>query len=55
MKKKSKRVSTRVHTRELDRLVARRAMKKAGVGFFRKPPKGDLFAANWREYAGRDR
>ncbi len=45
MEKKARRKMTRVHTRKLDRLVAKHNMKKAGV---HKPNKH--FAENWRAW-----
>lgn len=45
MKKKSRRVSTRVHDRKIDRGVAMHNMKKAEV---HKP--GKHFADNWRNF-----
>lgn len=49
---KTKRVPTQVHTRKLDRMVARRNMKK-GITQINKV-KGDasFFADNWRSYVG---
>lgn len=51
MQKKSKRVSTRVHTRKLDRLIARDNMKRAGIYRFTHGQRHHSFFANhWREY-----
>ena len=46
--KNNRRVPTRVHTRELDRGVARTNMKKAGL---HQVAKGKFFSDNWRKYA----
>jgi len=49
---KAKRVATRVHTRKIDRLVAHKKMKDAGIV---SPNKGkrmqirSFFAEHWRE------
>lgn len=45
--KKFKRVPTRVHTRELDRGIARERMRKAKLN---RVGKGSFFADNWRKY-----
>ena len=48
---KVKRVPTQVHTRKLDRMVARRNMKKQGMVHINKDGvNGSSFANNWREY-----
>ena len=48
---KVKRVPTQVHTRKLDRMVARRNMKKQGMVHINKDGvNGSFFANNWREY-----
>ena len=44
---KLKRVPTQIHTRELDRLVAHRNMKRAGL---RKVNKNGYFKLQWKEY-----
>ena len=49
--KKFKRVPTRVHTRELDREIARERMRKAKLN---RVGKGSFFAENWKKYAGID-
>lgn len=47
MKKRNyRRVSTRVHTRKLDRGVARKFTKDVGM---HKVTKNGFFAKNWRE------
>lgn len=46
MRKNYKRVSERVHTRSIDRMVARARMKKEG---FKHPNKS--LSRFWREYA----
>lgn len=46
--KKRQRVSTQVHTRELDRAVAKANMKKGGLHKF---CKGKFFSENWRDFA----
>ena len=48
---KTKRVPTQVHTRKLDRMVARKNMEKKGVTQINKI-KGDasFFSKNWRDY-----
>ena len=52
-KAKYRRVPTRVHTREIDREVARAAMKKRGLKQVAKDKKnGSFFSENWREFAG---
>lgn len=49
--KKIKRVSTRVHTRKLDRMVAQNNMVRAGIYKFNKGERHHTFFANhWREY-----
>ena len=48
------RVPTRVHTRELDRAVARANMKRAGMHQINKG-KPSWFSENWRKYAAMDR
>ena len=45
-----KRVSTQVHTRALDRAVAKNVLKKKGVPLHRVFKSG-WFARNWRVYA----
>lgn len=45
MKKKAKRKMTRVHTRKLDRMVARYVMKRSGV-----PRVNRKFSENWKSY-----
>ena len=49
--KNNRRVSTRVHTRELDRCVARHMMDRAGLHQVAKG-KHSYFSENWRRYAG---
>ena len=44
-KKKSRRVRTQVHTRKLDRSVARANMKKVGI-----PKVNRAFAQNWKRF-----
>lgn len=48
---KTKRVPVQVHTRKLDRMVARKNMEKKGVTQINKI-KGDasFFSKNWRDY-----
>ena len=46
--KKRQRISTQIHTRELDRAVAKANMKKGGL---RKFCKGKFFSENWRDFA----
>lgn len=49
--KNSKRVPTQVHTRKLDRMVARNNMKKKGIVHINKDgADGSFFANNWRKY-----
>lgn len=49
--KNSKRVLTQVHTRKLDRMVARRNMEKAGINHINKDKADRSFFANhWRDY-----
>lgn len=51
MKQKSKRKSIRVHTRKLDRLVAKNNMVRAGIYRFTRGERHHSFFANhWREY-----
>ena len=45
MEKKARRKMTRIHTRKLDRLVAKHNMKKAGV-----PKPNKHFSENWRSW-----
>ena len=45
---KSYRVLTQIHTRELDRAVAKANMKKGGL---HKVCKGNFFSENWRKFA----
>ena len=47
-KRKRKRVSVQIHTRKLDRCVAKKRMKQAGM---RKINKHGFFANNWRMVA----
>ncbi len=44
---KTKNVPTQVHTRKLDRMVARENMKKLGIVHINK---NNFFANNWRNY-----
>ena len=46
--KKTKRVPTRVHTRELDRGIARERMHKAKLN---RVGKGSFFSENWRKFS----
>ena len=46
--KKHIRIPTQVHTRELDRAVAKANMKKGGL---RQYCKGSFFSENWRKFA----
>ncbi len=48
---KTKRIPVQVHTRKLDRMVARKNMGKKGVTQINKI-KGDasFFSKNWRDY-----
>lgn len=46
--KKHKRVPTRVHTRELDREIARERMHKAKLS---RVGKGSFFAENWKKFS----
>ena len=48
---KTKRVPTQVHTRKLDRMIARKNMEKKGVTQINKI-NGDasFFSKNWRDY-----
>ena len=46
---KQKRVSTRVHTRKIDRGVARYNLEKQGN--LHNAIKSKHFASNWRKYA----
>ncbi len=65
MNKKTKRVPTQVHTRELDRSVAHHNMMRAGLkrinkddasfvknpfGGITKVSKGSYFSNHWRDY-----
>ena len=54
--KQQKVVYERIHTRKIDREVARRAMKRKGLRQFCKHYKGDkhssYFAFHWDEYRG---
>ena len=51
MQKNVKRVSTQVHTRSLDRMVARNNMKKRGItNINKKKVDGSFFSENWRNY-----
>lgn len=51
MQNKVRRVSTQVHTRKLDRMVAKNNMKKRGIVHINKDgADGSFFANNWREY-----
>lgn len=43
----TKNVPTQVHTRKLDRMVARENMKKLGIVHINK---NNFFANNWRNY-----
>lgn len=50
MKNKTKRVSTRVHTRKIDRAVAHAVMKKIGIVRPNDHRGGSsFFAMHWRE------
>lgn len=50
MKKKAKRVMTRVHDRKIDRAVAHAMMKKAGIVRPNDHKHGrSFFAEHWRE------
>lgn len=46
--KNYKRVPTRIHTRELDREIARERMRKAKLN---RVGKGSFFAENWRNFS----
>ena len=48
MAKASKAKFRRIHTRKLDRSVAKHGMKIAGI---KKAVKSGYFADHWREYA----
>lgn len=52
MKKKEKRVPTQIHTRELDRMVAKNNMKKAGfMQICKKDRTGEsIFKRNWKQF-----
>ena len=53
MQKKDKRVPTQLHTRKLDRMVARNNMEKKGITHFNKDGvNGSFFSRFWRSYAG---
>ncbi len=46
-----KRVSTQVHTRKLDRMVARKNMEKKGITQINKVKSdASFFSKNWRDY-----
>lgn len=48
---KTKRVHTQVHTRKLDRSVARNHMKQRGITGINKKTAGEsFFSRAWREY-----
>lgn len=50
--KKIMEVKERIHTRKLDRRVAKATMKKRGIVHVAKRHKtGSYFASNWREYS----
>jgi hypothetical protein len=52
MKDNVKIVPTQVHTRKLDRAVARNKMHKMGITHInKKKADGSFFARNWRNYA----
>lgn len=52
MQKKDKRVPTQVHTRKIDRCVARNKMKEKGVQKMNKSRvDGSFFSRFWRSYA----
>lgn len=48
---KSKRKFVRVHTRKIDREIAKRTVKKSG-GQLHMFIKRGVFAKHWREYCG---
>lgn len=49
--KNCKRVPMQVHTRKLDRMVARRNMQKNGISHINKDNgTGSFFANNWKDY-----
>lgn len=51
MQNKVRRIPTQVHTRKVDRMVARNNMKKRGIVHINKDgTDGSFFANNWREY-----
>ena len=53
MQKKSKRVPTQVHTRKLDRMVARNNMEKKGIKKINEDRADEsFFSNNRRSYAG---
>ena len=53
MQKKDKRVPTQVHTRKLDRMVARNNMEKKGIKKINEDrADGSFFSRFWRNYAG---
>ena len=53
MQKKDKRVPTQVHTRKIDRGVAKTKMKEKGVQKMNKDcVDGSFFSRFWRSYAG---
>ena len=53
MQKKDKRVPTQVHTRKLDRMVARNNMEKKGSTHINKDGvNGSFLSRSWRSYAG---
>lgn len=50
---KTKRVPTQIHTRKLDRMVARKNMEKKGITQINKvKDDASFFADNWRSYVG---
>lgn len=51
---KSKRKFVRVHTRKIDREIAKRTVKKNG-GQLHMFIKRGVFAKHWREYCGLDK
>lgn len=53
MQKKDKRVPTQVHTRKLDRSVAKTNMKERGIQKINKDrADGSFFSRFWKSYAG---
>lgn len=51
MNKKTKRVATQIHTRKLDRSVAKNNMQKRGItGINKKTAGKSFFSRAWREY-----